>query len=138
MTDLNALFNYRWEQAKTTLTDAQKMAEQGLSPRSIINRAYYAMFYATLALFLKTGVSVSTSKHAGVLGIFDKEFILTGKIPKEYSKMLHVAFDDRQEFDYKEFAEVDNKDALDSVENAKLYIIALEKFVNNEPFNFAC
>ncbi len=52
MTDRNTLFFYRFKQAEETLSDAKKMLESGLSPRSITNRAYYSVFYAILALFL--------------------------------------------------------------------------------------
>jgi hypothetical protein len=41
----------------------QKMLEAGFNPRSIINRAYYSIFYMLLALFLKTDVNIKTSKH---------------------------------------------------------------------------
>jgi len=53
MTDRETLLAYRLKQAEETLADAQAMAESKLSPRSIVNRTYYAMFYAVLGLFLK-------------------------------------------------------------------------------------
>jgi uncharacterized protein (UPF0332 family) len=43
------------------------MLEDKLSPRSIINRAYYSMFYGVLALFLKGDTKIKTSKHSIVL-----------------------------------------------------------------------
>ena len=45
MTDKETLFKYRIEQAEETLFDAAKMLKNHLSPRSIVNRAYYSMFY---------------------------------------------------------------------------------------------
>jgi uncharacterized protein (UPF0332 family) len=65
---------------RESLSDAERMLQNGLSPRSITNRAYYAMFYAVLALFLNTGINAKTSKHAGVISVFDKEFIHAGKL----------------------------------------------------------
>ena len=82
MTDKQVLFTYRLTQADETLSDAKRMLQNKLSPRSIINRAYYSMFYALLALFLKADINLKTSKHAGVISIFDKEFVHTGKIDK--------------------------------------------------------
>lgn len=67
MTDRETLFEYRMKEAEETLLDAEKMIESGLTPRSVMNRAYYAMFYATLALFLHSNVNPKTSKHAGVI-----------------------------------------------------------------------
>jgi uncharacterized protein (UPF0332 family) len=34
------------KQAEETLADAEAMAKGELSPRAIVNRSYYAMFYA--------------------------------------------------------------------------------------------
>jgi len=60
MTDKQALLTYRLKQAEETLSDAKKMLVDKLSPRSIINRAYYSMFYAVLALFIKTDINLKT------------------------------------------------------------------------------
>lgn len=44
MTDKQTLLSYRIGQAKETLEDAVKMLAADVSPRSVVNRAYYAMF----------------------------------------------------------------------------------------------
>jgi uncharacterized protein (UPF0332 family) len=85
MTDKETLFKYRIEQAEETLSDAEKMLKNHLSPRSIANRAYYSMFYTVLALYIDKDINLKTSKHSGVISIFDKEFVHTGKIDKEKS-----------------------------------------------------
>lgn len=78
MTDKENLFLYRLKQADETLLDAEKMLKGNFTPRSITNRAYYSMFYALLALFIKTDVTIKTSKHSGIITLFDKEFVKTG------------------------------------------------------------
>lgn len=57
MNDAEQLFQYRREQALLTLQEADKMLGENFSPRTIINRAYYAMFYMTLSLFIYKGIS---------------------------------------------------------------------------------
>jgi len=52
MTDRETIFGYRMKQTEETLSDAVRMLEAGFSPRSIVNRSYYAMFYAVLTLFI--------------------------------------------------------------------------------------
>jgi uncharacterized protein (UPF0332 family) len=74
MTDMEALYKYRLDQVETTLDDAKKMLQAKVSPRSIINRAYYSMFYMLLALFIKMNINIKTSKHAGIISLFDIEF----------------------------------------------------------------
>ena len=44
MTDQQTLFRYRLAEAEETLADARALLETGRSARSIVNRAYYAMF----------------------------------------------------------------------------------------------
>ena len=50
MTDRENLFRYRLREAEDTLADAEQMLAGGVSPRSVVNRAYYAVFYFILAL----------------------------------------------------------------------------------------
>lgn len=116
------LFSYRLKQAEETLLDVEKMLHNYLSPRSIINRAYYSMFYAVTALFLKAGVNIKTSKHSGVISIFDKEFVHAGKIDKHYSKMLHKMFNLREKSDYKELVVLSVEDAEDAFKTAKEFL----------------
>lgn len=129
MTDKEALLAYRLKQAKETLSDAEKMLQGKFSQRSIINRAYYSMFYAVLALFLKNDIILKTTKHSGIISIFDKEFVHTGEIDKQYSKILHKMFDARQEGDYKEFVELSAEDATEFVKLAREFVEGIKKFI---------
>ena len=87
------LIQYRLEQAREALGDAQALYNQGRTPQSVVNRSYYAMFYAVLALLVT--IDRGTSKHRGVIALFDQEFIKQNTFPKEMSAMLHRAFDMR-------------------------------------------
>lgn len=129
MTDIQALLNYRLNQAEETILDAEQMLKNKVSPRSIINRAYYAVFYSILALFLKTNINLKTSKHSGIISIFDKEFIHTSKIDKYYSKILHKLFDARQEGDYKEFVEASKENATEFVKLASEFLKEIKKLI---------
>jgi len=130
MTDIETLFLYRINQAEETLLDAKRMYQEGnFSPRSITNRAYYSMFYGILALFLKTEVNLKTSKHIGVISLFDKEFIKTGRIDKYYSLILHKMFNLRQQGDYKEFVEISIDEAEKHVKMAEEFLDAIKEFI---------
>ena len=101
MTDEKAedLIRYRLEQAQVSLDDAKFLLDGKRSPQSVVNRSYYAMFYATLALLQKIGKV--PSKHSGVISLFDTEFARKGIFARELSKDLHKAFELRQNTDYK-------------------------------------
>ena len=127
MTDNETIFSYRITQAEETLAEAIKMQNGDFSPRSIINRSYYAMFYAVLALFIHSNTPHKTSKHSGVIGIFNKEFIHTGKLDARFAKMLYELFDERMELDYRDFAQVSEEDARNAVLSAEEFVSAIKK-----------
>ena len=129
MTDDQVLFTYRIREAEETLHDAEQMLRSGITPRSVINRSYYAMFYAVLALFISAGINPKTSKHSGIITLFDKEFVHAGKFDSRFSKMLHRMFDARQESDYKELVESSIDDAAESIETAAEFIKTIKSFI---------
>jgi uncharacterized protein (UPF0332 family) len=128
MTDRETIFSYRMRQTEETLVEAIRMLESGFSPRSIINRSYYSMFYAVLALFIHSNTPHKTSKHSGVIGIFNKEFIHTGKLDARFAKMFYDLFDERKELDYRDFAEVSEEDARNAVFSAQEFVSEIRKF----------
>ena len=65
MEDKSNIITYRLEQAQIALDDAIYLNAGGRSPQSIVNRCYYAMFYATLALLQDIGKA--PTKHSALL-----------------------------------------------------------------------
>ena len=123
-----ALIQYRLQQADDSIKEAAVLLKEGMSYRAVMNRLYYAMFYAVLALLQEK--QVGTSKHAGVISLFDKEFIKSGIFAKDLSMALHRAFELRQKGDYMERAEVAKEDVedilpkvLDFVSKIKTYLL---------------
>lgn len=89
----------RLQQARTPLDDARFLLGGNRSPQGIVNRSYYAMFYAALALLEMIGKV--PFKHAGVISLFDTEFVLKGEFSRDLSKDFHKAFALRQISDYR-------------------------------------
>lgn len=102
--DIRSLVVYRLDEAHEALSDAELLLDTGRY-RSAANRLYYAAFYAAVAALLTRHLEFS--RHSGVIAFFDKEFIHTGILPKEYSRTLHHAFNERQQDDYMPFVEMD-------------------------------
>ncbi len=128
---LESLIRYRIEQAHETLHEAEILFAQ-LALRGTVNRAYYAMFYALLALFATQ--QFGTSKHSGALSLFDREFVKTGVFPREFSRSLRMAFDRRQTYDYGEITEIDEPTAQESLNNAKSFISAIETYLYSQGY----
>ena len=127
------LSNYRIEKAKDLLSQSELLSANKKYDGSV-NRSYYAIFSAIRSLLALLKLDRST--HAGVLSIFDRYFIKTGIIDKEYSKSAHSAFDSRQDSDYEDFYTPSENDAVTQLEKAKAFVNEMsmkrEKFVNEE------
>lgn len=122
------LVDYRLQQAHETLQEAEGLCGMSLW-RGTINRAYYAMFYAVLALaVIRQQV---TSKHSGVLAFFDREFVKTGIFPKELSHSFHLAFENRQTNDYGEIISVSGEEAKQALEEARNFVSSIENYIQN-------
>lgn len=126
--ELFALINYRLKQAEDSIEEAKVLLKEGMSLRAVMNRLYYAMFYAVLALLQEK--QIGTSKHIGAVSLFDREFIKTGIFDKDLSKTLHRALELRQRGDYMEHADVVKEDvdeifpkAIDFVNKIKKYLL---------------
>jgi uncharacterized protein (UPF0332 family) len=85
------LIQLRLQQARESLLETDALYQVDLW-RGTINRAYYAMFYAVLALAVYR--QEITSKHSGLITFFDREFVKEGAFPKELSKSLHLGSKD--------------------------------------------
>jgi uncharacterized protein (UPF0332 family) len=87
----------RVSEARTTLDDARLLFGTG-SVRSVVNRLYYACFYAASALVCTQGLR--PKKHSGLLSAFSREWIKTGRFPPETGDLFRHLFDLRIEGDY--------------------------------------
>lgn len=124
-----ALARYRLQQAQESLEEARYLFEGERSPRSIVNRAYYAMFYSVLALLVYE--PYSTSKHSGVAGYFNRRFIKGGLVGIEHGRAFNRAFEMRQRSDYREFARLGREEAGALVEQATAFVGALRKYLSD-------
>jgi uncharacterized protein (UPF0332 family) len=117
---------YRIEKAKQTLHDAEILIAQK-SWNSAINRLYYACFHSVQALLLNQNIAAKT--HSGTKSKFFQEFILTGKIVREYGALFSDLQDWRQEGDYADFVEFDQETVEPLPEKVKVFISAIEQLL---------
>ena len=110
------LILYRMTRAHATLEDARILAKTGLW-NACVNRLYYACFYAVSALLVRDGLS--SSKHAGVRSLFNKQYVKTGKIPKDLAIIYNDLFERRQEGDYIDFVNFQESQVLPWISRAE-------------------
>jgi uncharacterized protein (UPF0332 family) len=110
------LVRYRLARAQETLEDARILARTGRW-NACVNRLYYACFYGVPALLVRDGLS--SSKHAGVPSLFNRQYVKTGKIPKDLARIYNDLFERRQEGDYIDFVSFRESQVLPWVSKAE-------------------
>jgi uncharacterized protein (UPF0332 family) len=126
--EMKALIVYRLEQAEESLDSAQLLLDHG-KYRPSVNRSYYAMFYAILALLVPT--KQQTSKHSWVITLFDRDFVRKGVFNKDFSHWLHEAFDLRQNADYRELVTVSAEQAQEILSHAWTFVVGVKNQITN-------
>ena len=128
--EIEILVKHRIDQAREALDDAKYLIDGKRSSQSIVNRAYYAMFYSALALL--QSISKTPSKHSGVISLFDKEFVMKGAFEKSLSKDFHKAFELRQKSDYKVIKPVTPESAIDVCKKAENFVDKVQEYLLHE------
>ncbi len=118
------LAKYRMERAKEILIESKDSLQHGHYKLST-NRSYYAMFSATKALLALK--ELDSSKHSGVISLFNRYIVKEGFFPKELSKLLPTAKNIREDADYRDFVEISKEDAEHQIKNAERFINQAEK-----------
>lgn len=121
------LSKYRIKQAEESLEEARFLLSGNKSPRSIINRTYYAMFYAVLALLVHE--PYSSSKHSGILSYFNSHFIKDGKFHKDLGRSINKAFELRQRGDYREYINLSYEQVEPFIGEAEVFIKAIKDYL---------
>ena len=129
--DLQVLIHYRMEQARSALEEADVLLSRSKTTFGAVNRAYYAMFYAVLALLQQIGKI--PRKHSGALTLFDSEFVKKGIFSIELSRHLHNAFESRQVSDYQVAEPICREDAEEILQNAVKFIQTIEEYLECLP-----
>jgi uncharacterized protein (UPF0332 family) len=127
---IQALMRYRLEQAAEALAAAKLNLANGLE-RSAVNRAYYAMFYAVLALLATR--QTETSRHSGAIAQFDQVYVKPALLRKEFSRWLHEAFLRRQAVDYGAEADL-SRDEIDTLlAHAREFLAGVRQYLEAHP-----
>jgi len=126
--NIRALVQYRLEQAEETLRASTLLMEHSLG--GVMNRSYYAMFYAALALLALR--QLETSKHSGAISLFDREFVRTGVFPRELSRWLHQAFRQRLAADYAPLNTVTEDEARQVLDEASQFVAQVKAHLIQE------
>jgi len=126
--EIKALIDYRLQEAKESREEAEILLKNG-KYRGALNRVYYSMFYATLALLASK--QLSASKHSGVISLFHREFVKTGLVSPEVAKFLDIAFDLRSKSDYRDFVVPEKSRVRELWRESEIFIKTIESTLKN-------
>jgi len=125
--DLKALVAHRLDKSEEALLAARIMLDNQMYGFAI-NRVYYSLFYAVQALLARE--EVSFAKHGQVKSYFNREFIKTGKLPKDIGRFYNKAFEYRQKFDYVDFTAPDASMASEYIETAVKIVSQIKRYLS--------
>ena len=120
------LIKYRISRAWDTLDDAKILAEKG-KWNSSINRLYFSVYYAVMALHLDNEINPGTPN--GAKSNFSNHFIKTGIIPLQFGKIYSQLFTWRQKGDYDDFFDFDKSKVEPYFEPVKELLKLIEEKV---------
>ncbi len=118
------LARYRMEKAREILQDAEDALARGRFMLSV-NRSYYTMFTAARALLALE--EKDSSKHSGVISLFNRWVVKPGNFSKDVSRFLLKAKDLREDADYGDFVKITEEDARIQFERAATFCDEAEK-----------
>src|SRR5712691_7100841 len=73
-----------------------------------------------------------TSKHAGAISLFDREFVRPGVFSKDLSQWLHRAFRRRLAADYAVPGTVHKEEAQQVFDEAKMFVTRIKEYLGQE------
>lgn len=125
---LKELAQYRMERAKEMLVAAEGNLSIGQYKTSL-NRSYYAIFHSMRAANIIKGFD--SSKHSGVIAFFNWEYLKENIMDRQLSVIIKNSSFLREKSDYDDFFIASRKDAETQIENAKVFLDAVEKYLQS-------
>jgi hypothetical protein len=119
----------RLSRAEEALREAELLMNSGYQATAV-SRLYYACFYAVTALLFSEGQS--SAKHSGVIALFDRLWIKTGRLPRELGRFYHAMFDRRQESDYRDLLTFARTEVEAWLEEAKSFVAQVSARLREE------
>lgn len=120
------LIQYKIQRCNETIKDAETDIKTN-SFHSAENRMYYAIFYIVSALAKQN--EFYTSNHGQLMGWFNKNFILTGKLDSALGRTYKNAFEKRHKGDYDDFVTFAKEEVEEDFDNMMKFIDSVKKLL---------
>ena len=125
--ELEKLARHRLSRAKAAFSEGEHLLNANAF-MGAVNRFYYSAFYAARALLATR--ELDSSRHSGVISLFQAQFVKPGLIATEKAKALPRAFEKRQKSDYGDFSEVTESEAQAVRQEVSDFLKECEQLLN--------
>ncbi|MBO6149494.1 MAG: HEPN domain-containing protein [Lachnospiraceae bacterium] len=126
---IKELSKYRFETSRENIEDAKIMYANGRFKNSL-NRAYYSIFHAIRAVNAIDGYD--SSKHSGVIAYFNEHYVKTKIFPKELSKIIRNASENREKADYLDFFVASKEEAEKQIDRAEIFSDYIKQYLEEK------
>jgi uncharacterized protein (UPF0332 family) len=116
----------RLERARQHLKSAHDLLAQHDLADSV-SRSYYGIFQAARALLALEGLD--SRKHSGIVALFNRHFVKTGRFEKRFGALLKTARQARERADYGDLVEFAEADAESQLLEAEEFVRVVEDFI---------
>ena len=123
---MNDLSQKELTRAKKALLAAKTLLENQLY-EDCVSRAYYAVLHAAKAALAMEGVEPQA--HRAARRMFGLHLVKTGKIEKDFARILTAEQEDREIGDYDIHIEIEQDTALKRVLDAEKFVQRIEKYL---------
>lgn len=120
------LARYKLERAREELDTAQLLFDNQ-KLKAANNRAYYSIYYALTAVLCLEPIAFK--KHKDTIAYFNKNYVHTGKFPREIGRAIAKAAKVRHASDYDEFYIAGRDEAEKQIQTAALLIAAVDEYI---------
>jgi uncharacterized protein (UPF0332 family) len=104
---------------------------QGGYLEASVNRSYYAVFDALVALLAYQ--EVYPKSHKGAHAKFQELYVLNGLLPLRAKAIVADSFHKRQTGDYDFDSEISEAEATEALENAREFVAMARAYLTNAP-----
>ena len=117
------------EKSDDALASAELELRSG-QPNFALNRLYYACFYSVTALLFGDGKQFA--RHSGVKAEFQREYVKSGQVEKQWGKFYQDLFEDRQRADYVATASFEADDIAARLKQAGEFVRVVRGLIGSE------
>lgn len=126
-----SIIKYRIARSESSLLQAKNLASIK-EWNGVVNRLYYAVFYAVSVLLFNKGYNYKT--HSNQKSKFNEIFLFSNIINKDQGGIYNVLYTYRQMGDYADFALFTEDEVSPMINNTEELITEIKKLITNDTF----